>query len=140
MKLKIHMLSIQIVAHMVGHNLGMKHDFGDTVNPIRRDSLGRSCTAIGGIMDYRTPQLWSTCSVEDFNAYHDDIVRTRGQFCLATDGTTTTAATTTTATTTTMSTSTECFDDARLCMYATAFCAISDFVSSRCQLSCGICS
>ncbi len=43
------------MAHEVGHNTGMLHDFeGQPVNP-RYDSLGNSCTNIGGVMDYRSP-------------------------------------------------------------------------------------
>ena len=43
------------MAHEVGHNTGMFHDFdGNPENP-RYDSQGNSCTNIGGIMDYNVP-------------------------------------------------------------------------------------
>ncbi len=43
------------MAHEVGHNVGMGHDFdGAPVYP-RYDSQGNSCTNIGGVMDYRSP-------------------------------------------------------------------------------------
>ena len=56
----------EIVAHEIGHNLNMKHDFG------RKDSSGRTCQ---GYMDY-TPATkgWSGCNVED--------VRQLGKGCL----------------------------------------------------------
>jgi hypothetical protein len=55
------------MAHEVGHNVGMDHDFNGS-SP-RYDSQGRTCTNIGGIMDYYQDPYnkWSTCSNEDFN-------------------------------------------------------------------------
>ena len=42
----------------MGHNLGMRHDFG------RKDSRGKNCY---GYMDYKdSTNYWSKCSVEDF--------------------------------------------------------------------------
>merc|ERR1719361_2092493 len=48
----------ETIAHEMGHNLGMRHDFG------RKDSRGKSCY---GYMDYKDDtNYWSRCSVEDF--------------------------------------------------------------------------
>jgi len=48
----------ETIAHEMGHNLGMSHDFG------RKDSRGKSCY---GYMDYKDDtNYWSKCSVEDF--------------------------------------------------------------------------
>ena len=48
----------QTIAHEMGHNLGMRHDFG------RKDSRGKNCY---GYMDYKdSTNYWSKCSVEDF--------------------------------------------------------------------------
>ena len=62
---------MQIVAHEIGHNLGMYHDFGDGgTSDNRVSSKGESCTGVGGYMDYiPNPNKWSPCSVEDFTNY-----------------------------------------------------------------------
>ena len=83
------------MAHEIGHNLGMSHDFvGSDPNAVRYDSLGNSCTKVGGVMDYYgTVDKWSTCSAEDFQNYYN---ARASNFCMATDGTTTPGSTTTT--------------------------------------------
>ncbi len=59
------------MAHELGHNLGMEHDFvDDDPKKPRVDSNGIACTGIGSIMDYAkgnegNKRQWSTCSVED---------------------------------------------------------------------------
>ena len=42
----------QIMAHEIGHNLGMDHDFNGNAGVLRVDSKGANCTNIGGVMDY----------------------------------------------------------------------------------------
>ena len=40
------------MAHEIGHNLGMDHDFNGNAGVLRVDSKGANCTNIGGVMDY----------------------------------------------------------------------------------------
>jgi len=83
-------IAAQIIAHEMGHNLGMYHDFNGRPGSNRYYN-GQLCTNIGGYMDYtRTPTRWSPCSVGDFNRYHswvgsnggNDGVRPARPFCL----------------------------------------------------------
>jgi hypothetical protein len=67
------------VAHELGHNLGMMHDFKDDPKIKRVDSKNRPCSGIGGVMDYYgNVNKWSTCSVEDFTK----LVDSSSPFCL----------------------------------------------------------
>ena len=67
-------LSSQVIAHEIGHNLGMYHDFGASTSTHRYDSNGNDCTGIGGYMDYvSNPNKWSTCSVEDYTTYYNRV-------------------------------------------------------------------
>ena len=83
----------EILAHEVGHALGMKHDFGnyatgnDDPNINRNDANGRSCTRINGLMGTHSqnsrPDKFTTCSKDDFRAFHKTIVQTYGSYCMA---------------------------------------------------------
>ena len=74
-------MNFLIVAHEIGHNMGMDHDFlNEDAKQKRVDSKGRPCTGVGGIMDYnqKSYDKWSTCSVEDFSKYFNSMKT----FCL----------------------------------------------------------
>ena len=70
-------LYFQTIAHEMGHNLGMNHDFkGDDITDVRVQD-GVKCK---GYMDYiEHTNGWSPCSVADFTAY---INWHEGEFCL----------------------------------------------------------
>merc|ERR1712038_1800746 len=54
----------ETIAHEMGHNLGMRNDFG------RKDSRGKNCY---GYMDYKDDtNYWSRCNVEDFTKTRKD--------------------------------------------------------------------
>jgi hypothetical protein len=75
------------MAHELGHNLGMNHDFIDpytTPKNIRRNSAGNTCTDVNGVMDYYVIiQKWTTCSNEKLTAYYNNVVSAIGKYCLA---------------------------------------------------------
>jgi hypothetical protein len=64
----------------------MERDFIEPLtNPkeIIYDSSGNSCTDINGVMDNNPlVQKWTTCSVESFTEYYNDIVTSQGRFCM----------------------------------------------------------
>ena len=66
----------QIIAHELGHILGLSHDFTKPKMKQRFNSKGGNCTKIGGIMDYEgNKNKWSNCSNEDFQkTYHGCLV------------------------------------------------------------------
>ena len=80
MLLNNHAFLFQSLAHEIGHNLGINHDFvdpakgdpeGSTTKVSRFDSHQKRCLGQGGLMDYskeyeNDKSCWSSCSVEDF--------------------------------------------------------------------------
>ena len=71
------------MAHEIGHNLGMYHDFIDQGNGKRFSKSGQPCTGVKGFMDYAANNgyilnnrymngaKWSTCSNEDWRAHYN---------------------------------------------------------------------
>ena len=65
----------EIVAHEIGHNLNMEHDFGKDESKTRFCKTDNSaCTGINGIMDYWYPNhgltlIWTCCSRYDYTIY-----------------------------------------------------------------------
>lgn len=58
------------VAHELGHNLGMNHDFTTSKTNYRTDSEGNLCKDY--IMGYSfMPTEWSGCSRDDFLAHYN---------------------------------------------------------------------
>ena len=76
-----HLLSypyLQLVAHEIGHNLGMHHDHASR-------HQGKGCSKDENIMSYGSgPYKWSHCSVADFKA-HYTYVTSSSSWCM--DGT-----------------------------------------------------
>ena len=75
-----------VLAHEIGHALGMYHDFGNGgTSDIKYDSSGNRCTGINGLMDYGSRSRvdkFTTCSKEDFASWYRRVVQTYGSFCL----------------------------------------------------------
>ena len=67
---------LQIVAHEIGHNLNMSHDFLEIFSPTEKTERfhpdGTTCTNINGIMDYYVDsEIWTHCSTYDFKSLFD---------------------------------------------------------------------
>merc|ERR1712020_365337 len=55
----------QTFAHELGHSLNMPHDFKGSGSTPNKDSKGKSCLTVAGMMSYKkTKTTWSTCSKE----------------------------------------------------------------------------
>ena len=69
---------IKVIAHEIGHNLNMPHDFiGGNKNNARTDKRGNKCF---GYMDYfPNTNFWSTCNVEALTAQKKSCLKKIGK-------------------------------------------------------------
>ena len=71
-------LLLQLVAHEVGHNLGMKHDFDEA-----HGGESSTCNQNNHIMSYgSSKEKWSTCSKKDFKARYLQIKSKNWTWCM----------------------------------------------------------
>ena len=62
----MYVLNLQVVAHEIAHNIGIRHDFNKDKTP------RKGCNSGHGIMDYVAKrESWSDCSLRDFSRYLD---------------------------------------------------------------------
>jgi len=73
----------EVVAHEMGHNMGMLHDFDSSHGGEDGACNGK------GIMSYGSaPNVWSTCSKNDFLALYNSIISSSSKYwCLDVDAT-----------------------------------------------------
>ena len=68
----------QLMAHELGHNLGMQHDFANYNNFL--------CGQSDGLMSYgfydAPERHWSMCSQRNFKAHYQNMKNQNGAWCM----------------------------------------------------------
>ena len=69
----------ELLAHEVGHNLGMNHDFHTSHGGNGRPYSGGPCDFEGFMSYYDHKSQWSECSVKDFTEHYN---KHKNNWCL----------------------------------------------------------
>lgn len=71
-----------LLAHEIGHNLGMHHDFASEPRDRKRRCDCKGVMSYDHLCRSKVPAQWSSCSRDDFKNHYDKMVRQNGKWCL----------------------------------------------------------